>query len=677
MKSNTLKRIWNQVLLGVLYTSAFLFLCCSPKDSSPHSLPFDTTSLDSLNQEKREAVLDSLYRYTIPHPLTSADRDHLLELTSVFELYEHTEHLPQLYREIEELSHTIQDSVYGFALERLGYFYEDHTLYDSAYYYYTKAENFYSQLSDSTKVAEMALNKASVLYDAGIFTESEDEAFRALSFFESQRDTGYLYECYQLLGLILCELKDFDNALHFYSKTASALQKIEQNALFEPEDISFAYAALYNNIGGVYEIQREFEQALHYYQKGLHINKIKDTHPNIYATLLNNIYNIRSLKGKTADVLPNLIQAHKIRDSIGHKDGVLMSEVTLAEYYMRAQDTLNTLRHLHDAYAISKESDVYSEAKKVLKYLILYDPENSPGYLESYIQVSDKIRAQEQAAKNKFARIAYETDALQAKHARLQNRATYTLIGIAIAVLFFLFIVRSYLLRLKNKQLLLENKQRESNEHIYQLIIQKQQSIDHARTQERQRIAQELHDGIVNSIFTTRFNLMQLDTPTPSYKELLVKELQKTEREVRSLSHTLSKENALPDAPFPQLIKELIAQQKNDFETEFSLRLDETIDWISYSGNQKMNIYRIIQESLQNINTHSKASQASIELNEVSRTLQLSITDNGIGMNPKFVKRGTGLRNIENRCREMGASFNLTSTEGTGTKIQISIKNEF
>lgn len=63
----------------------------------------------------------------------------------------------------------------------------------------------------------------------------------------------------------------------------------------------------------------------------------------------------------------------------------------------------------------------------------------------------------------------------------------------------------------------------------------------------------ELHDGIVNSIFTTRFNLIQLDPSRIDKKDQLVKELEKTKNEIRRVSHDLTQNLLFEDKSFPEI----------------------------------------------------------------------------------------------------------------------------
>jgi signal transduction histidine kinase len=121
------------------------------------------------------------------------------------------------------------------------------------------------------------------------------------------------------------------------------------------------------------------------------------------------------------------------------------------------------------------------------------------------------LQEEERKAKDKFARIAYETDEIIEQKDKLteQNR---TLLYFFIGTLFLgilLFVIRTQ--RAKNRELLLKQQQQKINEEIYNLMISQQATIEENRVKEKKRIAQELHDGVLGRLFGARLNLDSLN----------------------------------------------------------------------------------------------------------------------------------------------------------------------
>jgi signal transduction histidine kinase len=299
------------------------------------------------------------------------------------------------------------------------------------------------------------------------------------------------------------------------------------------------------------------------------------------------------------------------------------------------------------------------------------DSKNKIYYTNQYLKINDSVQQVERSTRNKFARIAYETDQVEEKNVTLSKRNTNIIIGSGIIVFLlggFLFIYR---LKSRNKELLFMKEQQEANEKIYQLMLHQQSETEQARNEERNRIAMELHDGIVNSIFTTRFNLMQLKSDAAEKKQQLVEELEKAENEIRKVSHDLQKNLLFEDKTLPEILTNLIEYQKNEFNTKFDLSIDKYIDWSLVSSEAKIHVYRIIQEALQNSNKYSKAERCCVFILKTANKITIRIWDNGIGFNPKKAKQGIGLKNIKERTKAINGVSKITSSEVKGTTIEV------
>ena len=655
-------------------------LSCQGKLNMVNNAPAFLNNLnwDSLSDTEQEVILDSLFENGSQLKNSKATRMYLLQLAEKFDEIADDEHFLKLLQQNMRYSKADQDTLsLARTYETLAIYYENAVAFDSSYHYFHEAEKSYKQLNDTVKIGTMAIGKASILYDFGVYTESESEAIRALNYFKNKETLGFDYEAYQLLGLILCELKDFDASLRYYDKTLQILQKIDAENLFTPEDITEAYAALYNNIAGVFELKKEFNQAIIKYEQAFALPGIEKVNPLLYAALLNNHAYSKIKNGSTDNLLANLLKAHDLRDSLDQKHEVIMSKLTLATYYFTLGDTLTGLQYVNTSYKNAKKINNLLDEKEALQQLVQYDLENKIAHTESYMDLAEKIRIKEQLTKDKFARIAYETEEIENRNKQLKLQNTYALsLGALVSVL-LLVILWMVRLRFKNKQLHLLNQQQQTNEKIYQLMIKQHEVSETAKTEERQRIAKELHDGIVNRIFTTRFNLMQLESPTPTYKELLISELVKAEEEVRMLSHELTDKTILKASPFQQMAEALILQQCNSFGTTFDVSMDQTIPWKQLNGNQKINLYRIIQETLQNVNKYSQATKCTTLFLKKKDGLLLRIIDNGVGFDTAKKNRGIGLQNIKDRAVEINGIFNIQSTPTQGTQVSIYIANVF
>ncbi|MES2545693.1 MAG: ATP-binding protein [Bacteroidota bacterium] len=574
-------------------------------------------------------------------------------------------------KQINKLSVKDNDSSHiAKSLYYLGDYYDGKTKLDSAFSYYLKSEKIYKKIKDNLNSGKLALYKAGILYDAGIFTQSEIETINALRLLSKTNNTRLIYECYNLLGLSLQEINDHRKSLHYFDL---ALKKIEnlENEGDSKEKVIKSRTSVFNNMGEVYEKLENYQQAIHLYNKGLHVKDLKQKYPKLYTILLDNLAYSKMKSGNSNGVDKLLFESLRIQDSLQILPGIVASKIRIGEYYLYKKDTVKALLHLKEGFSLSKKIKSNHDIIQSLKLLTENDFRNKVYYSSLYIKANESIQNIERLTRNKFARIAYETEQIEEKNEILSQKNTTIILGSGSTIIFLVVFFAIFRLKSKNKELLFIKEQQEANEKIYQLMLAHQSEKEYTRNEERNRIAMELHDGIVNSVFTTRFNLIQLESSSPNKKQELINELEKTEQEIRRVSHNLTQNLLFEDKNFPEMLSRLVDSQQNQYGTKFDLSVDKYIDWLAISSVNKIHIYRIIQEALQNSNKYSKAKRCFIVLLKTADKITIRIWDNGIGFNPEKVKYGIGLKNIKDRAKIVQGELKITSSQGNGTTVEI------
>jgi signal transduction histidine kinase len=220
---------------------------------------------------------------------------------------------------------------------------------------------------------------------------------------------------------------------------------------------------------------------------------------------------------------------------------------------------------------------------------------------------------------------------------------------------------------------------RESEQRLRYLASQ----ILSAQEQERKRISMDLHEGLGQSMTALKMYLRaiqkNLPAEAPEVKEdfegsqNLLKEMVE---EVRRISRGLSPailENIGLGAAFKRLLK--------DFGKYHEVEIKVDVDDIRnlFSPQTEVNLFRIFQESLNNIAKHAYASQVAVTIARQNGTVYFSIKDNGVGFDLTSISRkdltdkGMGLAAMEERLRMIGTQLNIFSQKGTGTEISFSI----
>lgn len=194
---------------------------------------------------------------------------------------------------------------------------------------------------------------------------------------------------------------------------------------------------------------------------------------------------------------------------------------------------------------------------------------------------------------------------------------------------------------------------------------------------ERKRIAGELHDSVGQSLSLIKNKIALLIKGINKRDSLneLNDVVSNTIQEVRSISYGLRPFH-LDILGLSQSIKSLIEDVADSSDINISWNI-ENIDNL-FSKEAEINIFRIIQECLNNISKHSKATQASVNIKHTYQYVSILIDDNGIGMVNYNGESGLGLRGIKERVNYLNGTIEIGNHEPTGVNIIINIeKNEY
>lgn len=638
------------------------------KDVSAFIEKIEATSLEDKQLEK---YLDSICQKLQNLKNDSITRNLYFKIAVKYYNLNSLDKYINLTRKVHKLSFKDNDTSHiAKSMYFFGDYHEEKTQLDSAFSYYLKSEKLYNKLKDTLNSGKLALYKAGILYDTGNFNESEIQGVNALRLLSNTKNARLIYESNIIIALSLKELNNHKKALEYYELALGQLKQLEKEN-YPTDKIAKSRASCYNNMGAVYEKTENYQEAIRLYKTGLQTKNLKQNYPKLYAMFLNNLGYSKMKSGNNKDVQKLLFESLRIRDSLQILPGIVASKIRIGEYYLHKRDTAKALFYIKDGFTLSKKIKSNYDIIQSLKLLTENDSKNKTFYSNLYFKVNDSIQNLERQTRNKFARIAYETDQIEDENQLLVKRNTYILIISVVLVVFLAAFLLIYRLKSRNKELLFVQEQQEANEKIYQLMLKQQAETEKAREEERNRIAMELHDGIVNSIFTTRFNLIQLDSNAVDKKQQLVEELEKTENEIRRVSHDLKQNLLFEDKSLPEIITNLVESQYNHYNTKFDVSIDKYIDWSLVFSDNKIHIYRIIQEAIHNINKYSKAERCYIMLLKTADKITIRIWDNGIGFNHEKVKQGIGLKNINERTKALNGELKITSSTGNGTTIEV------
>lgn len=197
---------------------------------------------------------------------------------------------------------------------------------------------------------------------------------------------------------------------------------------------------------------------------------------------------------------------------------------------------------------------------------------------------------------------------------------------------------------------------------------------------EKKHLARELHDGINQLLVSSKCHLELLgdNLPDSNYSKHLEQSQQSIMtaiNEVRRISHNL-RPSALDDIGLESALTTLL----QDYQAHSGIQVETLFD--TQKGRLKSEaattLYRVAQESLNNIEKHARAKKITIILQQMGSLLQLVVRDDGIGFNPRQIHGldGIGLRNMRERVEFIGGEFELESEPEIGTEITVLLNLE-
>jgi len=217
------------------------------------------------------------------------------------------------------------------------------------------------------------------------------------------------------------------------------------------------------------------------------------------------------------------------------------------------------------------------------------------------------------------------------------------------------------------------NKLAESYKELQRLALY----LENVRAEERAQIARNLHDEMGATLAALKMRVAWLASKMTGTDPLLLAESQHISdlvsdgiRTVRQIVSEL-RPNLLDDVGLVAAVRDHIKRFTRDTEIGCTLSLPEGD--LSLNENQYVTIFRIIQESLNNVVKHAHASKVDIRIDRQGELLQLQISDDGIGFDMSRKGQSFGLLGIKERALMIGASATVVSAPGQGTRVSLQI----
>ena len=450
-----------------------------------------------------------------------------------------------------------------------------------------------------------------------------------ISILEELDDHQSLSSAYNNFGVLHEMDGDLDSALHYYFLGLDIIQALN-------DSIGIPYS--YNNIAGIYVIEEKYDEAIYYYDKAFDI-RLKRNDLNGIAENYSYYGDLYFKQKNYTLAIENYTKALEISEKI--------------KYTYLCQTTAAQIAICYEKLGQFEQAYTYDQLQQTYKDSIL-NTEMNQTIAQLEVQFETERKEKELAQKN----------------AQIKQR-NYILTGLI--TLFVILIIFGYTIyrqqRYRQLRLIEESKLKDSLA---------QERLKNELHEERLRISRDLHDNIGSQL---TFITSSIDNLKYTLKEEEVKDkltgltdfTRSTITKLRDTIWAMNKGQITLEDFHGRIMNHLESARNVGEQIQFnSINRSENI---IFSASQGINLFRIVQESINNAMKYSMASKIDLIIDQIEENIVITVQDNGIGFSPEEVQLGHGLKNMEYRSKEIGANFALYSTPNQGTKISVSISN--
>ena len=529
-------------------------------------------------------------------------------------------------------------------------------------------------------------NKALAMSYLGEANTSLDVHQKAIVLAQKLNDSTSLGKSFNNIGLIYEDMKEYQKALEFYHQAL----EIKKNGKSKIDIANSLYniASMYKEIGKKSKDTLLYHKAEDYYEKALKIGK-KINYGKIILftkTGMAQLATARSQPQKAIEIYKIVVnEAKKANDN----QTLRVTYLNLGVNYQLINNTKEAERYLLLAKPLIEESKNPADLAKLNKNLsLLYEQKRDYKKAFSYLLAQKKLEENltENSLQEKITNfeVKYNTEKkekeiiaqkqqLLEQELTIRNRELYAILISAILIILGIVFFAVY----KRNQFKRDQLKKEIDLKDALATITTQNRLQ----EQRLRISRDLHDNIgsqLTFIISSIDNLKYISkNSNEKLKEKLTEISAFTGNTIHQLRNTIwaMNKNEISIADLHARILSFVEKAKTAIENiNFTItnKVDKEISLNSLKG---MNIFRAIQEAINNALKYAEAKNISIVLTEDKQNLYISIKDDGKGFDLNTVDLGNGLSNIEKRMSEIDGKVTITSKPEIGTEIKLTIKS--
>ncbi|RZK12047.1 MAG: tetratricopeptide repeat protein [Flavobacterium sp.] len=527
-------------------------------------------------------------------------------------------------------------------------------------------------IKDTKGLAKINNNLANVYLNLQQYELAMKSFLDALNYFESINDELNVNVTKSNIGLLQIQLNNYPKAIKYLKE---AIKYNEKNSLHD------RLCESYLNLGKAYGELKDTVNATKYFNKSLKNCKLTGNKKAISI-----VYQSLGLRQQKAEVSKKLYEESKKYSDGFNSDldkanlqlSVARNHIALKEF-KQAQAILLKIKKIFEVKK-SKEDLLFTYKLLVPVFAHFNQPDSVVLYNDKYTSLSQELIQISVLKQTSELEAKYQTE--KKEKLLLQTKADVqkknTLFYSALILALFIAIIAFLIYR----QQKLKNKQQEQEFELKTAIskIETQNKLQ----EQRLTISRDLHDNIgaqLTFIISSVDNIKHgFDIQNIKLNNKLKYISEFTKSTIVELRDTIWAMNN-NEIHFEDLRARILNfTEKAKFAKEnidFNFVIDDQLNQEKLSSVVGMNIYRTIQEAVNNAIKYSDASEITINVANLENLIVIAVSDNGKGFDFETTEIGNGLHNMQKRIEDIGGIFNVSSEISKGTNIKIEIEKQF